>query len=144
MPSSSSSAATTPMAEASSEDTSGTVAAAKLRPGDTVEFGVSRMSLVRVQDMQQLGYFGGGVGRVSGAEEVPEPEGELVVFEAFFIVGLLLPAHHFVSKVLQKFEVQVHQLTPNAVVALAKYVWATMSYGGQPSVEVFAKQYYLH
>jgi hypothetical protein len=49
-----------------------------------------------------------------------------------------------VSEVLQKFEVQVHQLTPNVVVALAKYVWATTSYGGQPSVEVFAKQYYLH
>jgi hypothetical protein len=49
-----------------------------------------------------------------------------------------------VSEVLQKFEVQVHQLTPNAVVALAKYVWATTSYGGQPSVVVFAKQYCLH
>jgi hypothetical protein len=30
------------------------------------------------------------------------------------------------------------------VVALAKYVWATTSYGGQPSVEVFAKHYCLH
>jgi hypothetical protein len=59
MSSSSSSAVTTPMVEASSEDTSGTMAAAELRPGDTVEFGVSRMSSVRVQDMQQLGYFGG-------------------------------------------------------------------------------------
>jgi hypothetical protein len=107
-PSTSSSAATMPTAEASSEDTSGTVAAAELRPGDTVEFGVSRMSSVRVQDMQQLGYFGGGVGRVPRAEEVPEPEGELVVFEAFFIAGLRLPAHRFVSEVLQKFEVQVH------------------------------------
>jgi hypothetical protein len=66
---------------------------AELLPGDTVEFGVSRISLTRVQDMQRLGYFGGGVGRVPGAEEVPEPEGELVVFEAFFIVGLRLPAH---------------------------------------------------
>jgi hypothetical protein len=120
------------------------VAAAELRPGDTVEFSVSRMSSVRVQDMQRLGYFGGGVGCVSGAKEISEPEGELVVFEAFFIAGLRLPAHRFVSEVLQKFEVQVHQLTPNAVVALAKYVWATTSYGGQPSVEVFAKHYCLH
>jgi hypothetical protein len=144
MPSSSSSAATTPTADASSEDTSSNVAAAELRPGDTVEFGVSRISSVRVQDMQQLGYFGSGVGRVPGAEEVPEPEGELVVFEAFFTASLHLPAHRFVSKVLQRFEVQVHQLTPNVVVALAKYVWAMTSYGGQPSVEVFAKQYCLH
>jgi hypothetical protein len=144
MSSSSSSTATTPTAEASSEDTSSNVAAAELQPRDTVEFGVSRISSVRVQDMQQLGYFGSGVGRVPGAEEVPEPEGELVVFEAFFTVGLRLPAHRFVSEVLRKFGVQVHQLTPNTVVALAKYVWATTSYGGQPSVEVFAKQYCLH
>jgi hypothetical protein len=27
-----------------------------------------------------------------------------------------MPAHRFVSEVLQKFEVQVHQLTPNIVV----------------------------
>ena len=53
---------------------------AEMTPG--VEFGVSQMSSVRVQDMQQLGYFDGGVGRVPGAEEVPEPEGELIVFEA--------------------------------------------------------------
>jgi hypothetical protein len=141
---SSSSAADTPPAGASSEDTLSNVAAEELHPGDTVEFGASRMSSVRVQDMQQLGYFGGRVARVPGAEEVPEPEGELVIFEAFFAAGLRLPAHRFVAEVLRRFEVQVHQLTPNVVVALAKYVWATTSYGGQPSIEVFAKHYYLH
>lgn len=94
--------------------------------------------------MQQLRYFRNGVGRVPGVEEVPEPEGELVVFEAFFTAGLRLPAHRFVVEVLQRFEVQVHQLTPNAVVALAKYVWAATSYGGQPSIGVFAKNYCLH
>jgi hypothetical protein len=118
--------------------------AAELHPGHTVEFGVSRISSVRVQDMHQLGYFGNRVGRVPGAEEIPEPEGEIVVFEAFFTAGLRLPAHRFVAEVLQRFEVQIHQLTPNAVVALAKYVWAVTSYGGQPSVEVFAKNYCLH
>jgi hypothetical protein len=92
MPTSSSSAAATPPADASSEEMLSTVAAEELRADDTVDFGVSRMSLVRVQDMQQLGYFGGGVARVSGAEEVPEPEGELVVFEAFFICRWSSPA----------------------------------------------------
>jgi hypothetical protein len=66
------------------------------------------------------------------------------VFEAFFIAGLRLPLHRFVAEVLWRFEVQVHELTPNAVVALAKYVCAVASYGGQPSVEVFAKNYCLH
>ena len=109
-----------------------------------MEFGTSRISSVHVLKMQRLGYFGDGVGRVPGAEEIPEPEGELVVFEAFFIAGLRLPAHRFVSEVLRRFDVQVHQLTSNAVVALTKYVWAVASYGGQPSVEVFAKNYCLH
>jgi hypothetical protein len=144
MPSSSSSATDTPPTGASSEGTLSNMAMEELHPGDTVEFGMSRMSLVRVHNMQQLGYFGGRVARVPGAEEVPEPEGELVVFEAFFAASLRLPAHRFVAEVLRRFELQVRQLTPNVVVALAKYVWATTSYGGQPSVEVFAKHYCLH
>jgi hypothetical protein len=105
MSSSSSSTADTPSAGASSEETLSNVAAEELRTGDTVEFGASRMSSVRVQDMQQLGYFGGGVARVPGAEEVPEPKGELVVFEAFFAAGLRLPTHRFVGEVLRRFEV---------------------------------------
>ena len=76
------------------------LAVVELHPSHTVEFGVSRISSVCVQDMQQLGYFGNGVWRVLGAKEIPEPEGKLVVFEAFFIVGLRLPAHRFVAKVL--------------------------------------------
>lgn len=61
-------------------------------------------------------------GCAPGAEEVPEPEGDLVVFEAFFTVRLCFPAHRFVVEVLRRFEVQIHQLTPNAMVALAKFV----------------------
>jgi hypothetical protein len=127
MSSSSSSAANALSANSSSEDTLSDLAAMELQPGHTMEFGVSRISSVRLHDMQQLGYFGNGVGHVLGAEEIPKPEGELVVFEAFFIIGLRLPAHRFVEEVLQRFDVQVHQLTPNAVVALAKYVWAVTS-----------------
>jgi hypothetical protein len=123
MLSSSSSVVNTPLGESSSEGTFSDLAVVELHPGHTVEFGVSRISSVRVQDMQQLGYFGNGVRRVPGAEEIPEPEGEIVVFEAFFTAGLRLPAHRFVAEVLQRFDVQIHQLTPNVVVALAKYVW---------------------
>jgi hypothetical protein len=66
------------------------------------------------------------------------------VFEAFFAAGLRLPAHRFVVEVLWRFEVQIHQLTPNAMAALAKYVWVVSSYGGEPTIEVFAKNYCLH
>jgi hypothetical protein len=105
MSSSSSSTASTPLGESSFEDTFSDLAAVELHPGHTVEFGVSRISSVRVQDMQQLGYFGNGVGRVPGAEEIPELEGEIVMFEAFFTAGLRLPAHRFVVEVLQRYDV---------------------------------------
>jgi hypothetical protein len=100
MSSSSSSAANASPADSSSENTLSDLAAVELQPGHTVEFDISRISLVCVQDMQQLGYFGNSVGCVPGAEEIPEPEGELVMFEAFFITDLRLPAHRFVAEVL--------------------------------------------
>jgi hypothetical protein len=108
MPTYSSSAAATPPADALFEEMLSTVVAEELRAGDTVDFGVLRMSSVCVQDMQRLDYFGGGVARVPGTEEVPEPEGELVVFEAFFAAGLRLPAHRFVGEFLRRFNVQIH------------------------------------
>jgi hypothetical protein len=58
--------------------------------------------------MQRLGFFGSGVGRAPGAEDVLEPEGELFVFEAFFDAGLRLTAHWFVIEVPRRFEVQIH------------------------------------
>jgi hypothetical protein len=142
--SSSSSAASASSTVPSSKETLSDLAVMELQPGHTVEFGTSRISSVHVLEMQRLGYFGDGVGRAPGAEEVLEPKGELVVFEAFFVTGLRLPTHRFVVEVLRRFEVQVHQLTPNTVVALAKYVWTLTSYSGQPSMEVFAKNYCLH
>lgn len=45
-----------------------------------------------------------------------------MVFEAFFKVGLRFPYHSFVVKVLERLGVQLQQLTPNALVALAKFV----------------------
>jgi hypothetical protein len=106
----------------SSKETLSDLAVMELQPGHTVKFDTSRISSVRVLKMQQLGYFGDGVGLVSDAEEIPEPEGELVVFEAFFVAGLRLLAYRFMVEVVRRLEVQVHQLMPNIVVALAKYV----------------------
>jgi hypothetical protein len=73
--SSSSSAASASSADLSSEDTLSDLAVMELQLGHTVEFGTLRISSVRVLEMQRLGYFGDGVGRVLGAEEIPEPEG---------------------------------------------------------------------
>ena len=74
-----------------------------LQLGHTVEFETSSIYSGCVLEMQRLGYFGSVVGQAPGAEDDPEPEGELVVFEAFFAGGLRLPAHRFVVEDLWRF-----------------------------------------
>jgi hypothetical protein len=39
-----------------------------------------------------------------------------VVFEDLFLVGLRMSSHLVLAKILQKFRVQLHQLTPNDIV----------------------------
>jgi hypothetical protein len=81
--SSSSSVASASSAAPSSEEALSDLVVVELQPGHTVEFGTSRIFSGRVLEMQRLGYFGNGVGRALGAEEVPEPEGKLIVFRPF-------------------------------------------------------------
>jgi hypothetical protein len=100
MSSSSSDASASPAAP-SSKETLSDLAVVELQPGHTVEFRTSRIFSGHMLEMQRLGYFGNSVGRALGAEEVPEPEGELIVFEAFFAAGLCLPTHRFVVEVLK-------------------------------------------
>jgi hypothetical protein len=110
---------------------------------ETLEFGRSMVSSNRVREFERLGYFGVGTRRVHGTEKTLNPQGKIVVFEAFFEVGLQFPCHPFVVEVLKCFSVQLHQLTLNAIVALSKYVWALTTYGVEPSIEVFANHYCL-
>jgi hypothetical protein len=49
----------------------------------TLEFGRYMVSLNHVWEFEGLGYFGAGIGRVSGTEKTLNPRGEIVVFEAF-------------------------------------------------------------
>jgi hypothetical protein len=90
-------------------------------------------------------YFTKGMAREPGEETVPEPNSDkVVVFEEFFIAGLRMPPHSMLADILLKFQVQIHQLTPNAIVQLSKYIWVVRSFGGVPSAEGFTKRYELH
>lgn len=90
---------------------------------ETLEFGRSAVSTNHVHEFKRLGYFGAGIRHVLGTKKTPNPRGEIIVFESFFEAGLCFPCHVFVVKVLEHFNVQLHQLTSNAIVALSKYVW---------------------
>jgi hypothetical protein len=40
--------------------------------------------------------------------------------------------------------VQLHQLSPNSIVQISKFIWAITSCGGHPNAEVFTHHYELH
>jgi hypothetical protein len=61
---------------------------------------------------------------------VPKPkEDEVVVFRSFLNAGLRFPLHKTVVAVLKRFNVYLHQLTPNAIVCLGIFIWVVRSHG---------------
>jgi hypothetical protein len=96
-------------------------------------FGPSTVTVSRIRGMIESGYFAEGMHREPREETVPEPNpDEDVVFEEFFAVGLWMPSYHVLSDILPKFQVQIYQLTPSAIVQLSKYIGAVVSFGGIP------------
>jgi hypothetical protein len=109
------------------------------------EFGASSVTVGRIRQMESLGYFAEGSVRESGEEIVPEPNSdEAIVFEEFFSVGLWMMPHRVLTEILLKFWVQLHQLTPNAIIQMSKYIWTVLSFGGEPSSDGFTKRHELH
>jgi hypothetical protein len=98
--------------------------------------------------MKKLGYFGrndDNLIRFAGEEIIPDPkDDEVVVFKSFFCVGLRFPLYEMISEVLKRFEIYLHQLTPNAIVRLSVYIWAFRSQGKSDNAEGFCRVHELH
>jgi hypothetical protein len=98
------------------------------------EFGSSIITVGRVRQLAALGYFTEGSMQDLEEEVILEPaEDKAVVFEEFFAAGLRMPPQKVLADILVKFQVQLHQLTPNVFAQLSKYFWVVMSFGGEPS-----------
>jgi hypothetical protein len=105
----------------------------------------SSITVGRICPMESLGYFIEGSTREPGEEIMPEPNSdEVAIFEEFIAVGLRMPPHRALTEILLKFWVQLHQLTPNAIIQMSKYFWAVLSMDGEPSSDVFTKCHELH
>jgi hypothetical protein len=53
-------------------------------------------------------------------ERIPKPKSDFrVMFLAFLLRGLSLPAHEFLRGLLYVYGVQLHQLTPNSLLHIA-------------------------
>jgi hypothetical protein len=44
---------------------------------------------------------------------------EVIVFKSFFRAELWFPRYNMIGEVLKRFEIYLHQLTPNAIVRLS-------------------------
>jgi hypothetical protein len=144
------------MASSSSDSSSGEDASdvAKAVAEDTVDprelawsydFEMSSVTVGRIRQLESLGYFTEGSAREPGEETVPElNDDEVVAFEEFFTMGLCMPPCPAFTEILLKFQVQLHQLTLNAIAQLSKYFWAVLIFGGEPSSDDFPNLYELH
>ena len=82
--------------------------------------------------MKKLGYFSSKVNVRLPRNEVNTMLGkdEVVVYKSFFKAGLRLPMYKMIAKILQRYEVYMHQLTPNAIVRLSVFIWVVRSQRG--------------
>jgi hypothetical protein len=64
-------------------------------------------------------------------ERIPKPRnGFRVMFFAFLLRGLSLPAHEFLCGLLFMYGVQLHQLTPNSILHIACFITLCESFLG--------------
>jgi hypothetical protein len=56
---------------------------------------------------------------------------KLLASKIFFTAWLHMPPHPVHVDTLHKFLVQLHQLAPNAIVQIGKFIWAVTSCGGR-------------
>jgi hypothetical protein len=109
------------------------------------DFGASFVTVGRIRQLESLWYFAKNSAHEPRNEIVPEPnDDEVVVFEECFAAGLPMLPHLVFTKILLKYRVQLHQLTPNAIAQVSKYFWAVLSFGGEKSSDGFTNHYELY
>jgi hypothetical protein len=98
-------------------------------------FDLSKVMRRHISDLENsFHFFLKGFAQPPGIESVLVPkENEAVVFEDFFVAGLCIPPHPMLLDILHKFCVQLHQLTPNAIVQINKFIWVVTSCGRRPN-----------
>jgi hypothetical protein len=66
-----------------------------------------------------------------GNKHVPKPlSGYRVMFLAFLLRGLSLPAHEFLRELVFVYGMQLHQLTPNSILHIAYFITLCESFLG--------------
>jgi hypothetical protein len=114
--------------------------------GIAFDFGLSNVGKACITSLETCAcYFPKGYCKASGTKTVSESRAnEAVVFEDLLTAGLRMPPHPVLAEILQKFRVHLHQLTPNTIVQIGKFIWAVSSCRGYPTADLFTTHYELH
>jgi hypothetical protein len=105
-------------------------------------------SLMTQKDLDALrleGCFEPRICRLPGKETTPKPrKNESIVFRDFFTTGLRLPVSKKFADILADYNVQIHQLTPNSVPQVLKFLWACRTFARDNDVETFVRHFEIH
>jgi hypothetical protein len=128
--------------DAAVEESEGNPAGAKAR---TCYTGRSLMTQADLDALRFEGCFEPGICRLPGKETTPKPrKNESVVFRDFFTAGLRLPVSKRFADILAAYGVQIHQLTPNSIPQVLKFLWACRTFAGDNDVETFVRHFEIH
>jgi hypothetical protein len=82
--------------------------------------------------------------RAGGDSTARAPEvDEVVVYRNFMKAGLRFPLSKFLVEVLKTFEINLHQITPEAIIRMGILIWAMRSQGLEPSAKCFCNMHEL-
>jgi hypothetical protein len=128
--------------EVAAEGSEGNLAGAKAR---TCYIGQSLMTQADLDALRLEGCFEPGICRLPGKETTPKPgKNESVVFRDFFTAGLRLPVSKMFADILAAYSIQIHQLTPNSIPQVLKFLWACRTFTGENDVETFVRHFEIH
>jgi hypothetical protein len=107
------------------------------RPSHVV-FGKSTIKRGLIEAMKGKYFCDTTIVRAGGDNNVPLPEpDEVVVYKGFMKARLRFPLHKMLVKVLKRFEIYLHQLTPEALIKIGVFIWAIRSQGLEPDADCF-------
>jgi hypothetical protein len=101
-------------------------------------FGKSKVTVELIKEYKEAGFFPSGDGRPPSDEETPAPEADnIVVTRDFFTCGLRFPCDIHHPEILEKFSMNMHQLTPNSFLELSKFFWVMKTFKCTAGTDIF-------
>jgi hypothetical protein len=113
------------------------------RPSHVI-FGKSSIKQSHLESMRGRYFRDISIVRAGEDNNTPALEkNEVVIFRSFFKARIRFPLSRFVVEVLKTFQIFLHQLTPEAILRMGVFVWATRSQGIKPSAKCFCSMHEL-